>query len=148
MQFQKLLKFPALLRSARTQSGVAQKVVALGMGIDQAHYCGVEKGRRPPFGDSVIDRLGAALQIGCAEVEELRWAARHDRYLRLIYDAAESWDDAWLVSSVLSASRQLDTPQRSGLCDYLNAIEASAGQVRALALRGHPSFEAKGAAMT
>lgn len=136
MQYQKLLKFPAALHLARTRRGLAQKAVALTVGVDQAQYCGVEKGRRPPFGEDTIIRLGAALQLDDVDVEELRWAARHDRCLRVIDDAAVPWEDAHVVSSALSASRQLDPQQRSGLCTYLSSLEVSAAQMRALELHG------------
>jgi transcriptional regulator with XRE-family HTH domain len=132
MDLQLLLRFPAALRRVRAQRGMAQKVVALTLGLDQAQYCGVEKGRRPPFNDEAILRLSNVLGLNGPDLDELKWAARHDRCLRIICDAAIPLEDADIVSSALSASRQLDTPQRSGLRNYLSSLEVSAGQIRAL----------------
>lgn len=146
MQFQQLLKFPAALQRARIQQGMAQKSVALTIGVDQAHYCGVEKGRRPPFGEEAIVRLAATLKLGRRELNELKWAARHDRCIRVIHDASVPYEDVHVVSSALSVSRQLDTPQRSGLCSYLETLEISAGQMRALELHGSTASAEEGEA--
>lgn len=134
MQVQNFLKFPTALQRVRARCGLAQKVTALTLGIDQAQFCGVEKGRRPPFDDEAITRLAKALRLGDVETDDLKWAARHDRCLRAMREAVATWDEARLVSSVLSASRLLDTPQRSGLYDYLSSLEVSAEQVRTLTL--------------
>lgn len=149
MQVQNLLKFPSLLLRVRAQIGVAQKAASVALGLNQAQLCGVEKGRRPPLDDEKIGRLRSEFHISEEDLADLKWAARHDRYLRALYEATATGEEARLMSSVLSASRLLDTSQREGLCDYLSSLQVSAEQMRGLSLRpSSPSTKGRRAAMT
>jgi transcriptional regulator with XRE-family HTH domain len=143
-----VLKFPMLLRRIRAQHGFAQKAVALTLGIDQAQFCAIEKGRRPPFGDIALNQVSEAMKLSEQELKELQWAAKHDRLIRLTFDAALPMEDSCLVSSLLSASRLLDTTQRHGLRDYLGALEAGAVRLKALEPSVMLSHLVKGGAMS
>lgn len=149
MQVQNLLKFPSVLLRVRAQIGIAQKAASLALGLNQAHFCGVEKGRRPPLDDEKIGRLRSEFHISEEALDDLKWAARHDRYLRALYEATATGEEARLMSSVLSASRLLDTSQREGLCDYLSSLQISAEQMRGLSARpSRPSTMGRSVTMT
>lgn len=136
MGLQQVLQFPAALQGLRCQRARSQKALALNMGIDQAHLCGVEKGRRPPFSDDVIARLAPFLDLSAAHVDGLLWSAKHDRCVRFVWDTTGSIEEARLVSQVLSAARQLNAGQRSGLSAYLDSVQASARQMASLSSQG------------
>lgn len=70
-QVNQLLLFPGRLLKARERCSTSQKAVALTVGIDQAFFCGVEKGRRPPFTDRVLGQLSSLLQLNQGDAEAL-----------------------------------------------------------------------------
>lgn len=145
-QHRELLRFPALMQRARARSGLAQKAVALILDMDQAQVCGVEKGRRQPFDDAMIRRLSQILGLEKSALDDLLWAARHDRSVRSLSEAAHPIEHIRLVSDLLAAARHLGEPERSGLSEYLRGLEVSASQIQALRLRTHPAAMAEGAA--
>ena len=121
-----LLLFPSRLLQARERCSTSQKVVALTAGIDQAFFCGVEKGRRPPFTDRVLGKLSALLQLNQGDAEALAWAAKHDRCIRSVWQLTESEEETRLVSQLLTTARWLDGAQRAGLLAYLGSLQESA----------------------
>lgn len=132
ISLQELLQFPAQLRRARHHRASSQKALALELGLDQAFFCGVEKGRRPPFNDHLIARLSEALSLSDQTAHLLAWSAKHDRFVRCAWDATKSQEDVVLVSQLLCTSSQLNSAQRQGLRQYLESVRISAGQLESL----------------
>ena len=107
-KMQDLLQFPVQLRQARQRRASSQKALALTLGLDQAFFCGVEKGRRPPFSDRLIEKVSEALALSDRASERLAWSARHDRFVRCLWHATSSSEDLVLVSQLLCTSSQLN----------------------------------------
>lgn len=135
-QVHQLLLFPGRLQEARERCATSQKAVAMELGIDQAFLCGVEKGRRPPFSDRIIERLKISLQLKENDSQALVWAAKHDRCIRSVWLVTESEEDTRLVSQLLSTSQMLDRAQRNGLLAYLESLQRSASCLSMLSQGG------------
>jgi hypothetical protein len=135
-QVNQLLLFPGRLLQARERCSTSQKAVALSVGMDQAFFCGVEKGRRPPFTDRVLGQLAALLKLNPGDAEALAWAAKHDRCIRSVWQLTESEEETRLVSQLLSTAHWLDGAQRTGLLAYLESLQESATRLAKLSKEG------------
>lgn len=135
-QVNQLLLFPGRLLKARERCSTSQKAVALTVGIDQAFFCGVEKGRRPPFTDRVLGQLSSLLQLNQGDAEALAWAAKHDRCIRSVWQLTESEEETRLVSQLLTTAHWLDGAQRAGLLAYLESLQESATRLSRLTDKG------------
>lgn len=133
---QELLLFPQQLQRLRIERASSQKAFAIEVGLDQAFFCGVEKGRRPPFSAEQIHRLAQFLTLPRDEVDALSWAATHDTCIRFVWRATGSGEQTLLVSRLLCTARSLTSVQRQGLAAYLESVGSSANQLVTLAKLG------------
>lgn len=84
MKIQFLYRFPQAIAGFRRDRRVAQKALALTVGIDPTRLSALERGRVLGPAPDLVRRLCAALRLSPAESEQLRQAAAHDRVMREI----------------------------------------------------------------
>lgn len=126
-----LLRFPTELVQLRRARRVSQKALALTLVMDPSQLSGLERGSRPPPGQGTLASIAKALSLASEEQRQLEWAARHDRCIRSVLEAASA-EDARLVSRVLSTAAVMTAQQRDGLSDYLMRLQSAAQQIHLL----------------
>jgi transcriptional regulator with XRE-family HTH domain len=127
-----LLQFPTALRQARSRRGLMQKTVAYGLNIDPTILCSAERGARGPLDAQALTKLADLLELTPIEVQDLNWAARHDRAIAALRRQGLSEIELRGISAILSALYGLQGDQQVGLIDYCRQVGQSARLVKSL----------------
>jgi transcriptional regulator with XRE-family HTH domain len=135
MSIQNLLQLPPLLAKSRQAAGRSQKAVAMSLGLDPSHFCGLEKGRRRVARQSFLELYCRALGLGARDLGEMRWAFAHDRVLDEVRSGGLPVEAARLISTCLQAIHVLGSDELAGLQDVVDSAVASKRELRELAMR-------------
>ena len=106
-------RFGRVIFQLRIKRRILQKVIAGRCGIDASYLASIERGRRRPPPDPLVERLLQALEADEREKYKAREAAALDRLIPLIESAALDIRGAGVFSRVLQTlpylnDRQLD----------------------------------------
>lgn len=132
-----LLRFPTALRQARNKRGLMQKTVAHRLNLDPTMLCSAERGARGPLDAQALEKLAALLELTPIEIQDLNWAARHDRAIATLRRQSLSELELRGISAILSALYSLQGDQQVGLIDYCRQVGQSARLVKSLT----PNFQ-------
>ena len=121
-----MLQFPGVLRRLRLQKGTLQKTIAHHLGIDPAQLCAIEKGSRGPLDSCMLDKVADLLDLNEQELQELVWAAHHDRLVGLLTQRGASLGEVELVSASLEAWHYMQAEQRPRLISSVRRFGVSA----------------------
>lgn len=128
-----LLQFPTALRQARSKRGLMQKTVAHRLNVDPTMLCSAERGTRGPLDAHALEKLAGLLELTPIEIQDLNWAARHDRAIAALRRQSLSEIELRGVSAILSALYSLQGNQQVGLINYCRQVGQSARLVKSLA---------------
>ncbi len=126
------LLFPPVLKQVRSSRGLMQKSVAIDLGLDAAVLCGIEKGTRGPLDDRMLQKACELFKLTNDEIDQLQWAAHHDRIIGILDHRGASKSEVALLSASLHAWHHLGPEQRNGLVASLRQISQSARLVSSL----------------
>jgi len=143
MAIQDLYQLPNKLLELRLGAKKSQSGFAESVGIDQSHWCALEKGRRH-FGTpravlELLDRVG----VDQADRQAFIAAFEHDRVLAQLGRSAFPPEAASLVSRCLEDSLALDQEEIRGLISTVSSVLASKQELAALARRASKREEAR-----
>lgn len=126
------LHFPSAFRDIRMRRGLLQKAVAVELRVDPAVLCSIEKGTRAPLDDQTLSEAARLFNLSEAELNELCWAARHDRLVSALCHKGATAGELALVSAALFASHHLRTDDLPGLINSVQRVGESARMISSL----------------
>jgi transcriptional regulator with XRE-family HTH domain len=141
MEVQNFAVLPPLLRGARLAAKLSQKAVAVQLEIDQSHWCGIEKGRRPLPREGALQRFAVLVRATASAAEEMHWAATHDRIVAQALKEKMPEPAVALLSKCLRAARVLSTTELQGLLATVDSAIASKQELQHLARRARSANE-------